>query len=303
MPVLPSISLHRLGVKCVPIPQETVQPSFVVVDDPSLYKAAGVKADPPAVAHRSIQGVKPKVTGLRFTMESAPVALHKHAARQAFKACTVPMLRKLTYKLRCEFEGHRPKKEDELAEACISACLPELSASEVKEIVKIRHKSRKDTQFECFAGTVADVANVEGTEKLFDEMDAKEFSEDIKRAREKLAGQRNPRPGAGQGGGAAPSSSKLLGGLHPIPEGEPTGAAFWAKTWIPQVKGCTLFKDTKRHNRWVVHYPRTTPPFSFSKAWGSGGVVTSRECWLRCIQWAWDQHTSAGGEPCPFRLE
>jgi hypothetical protein len=168
MPGLLDIGSHSLGRYVLLFPQETANASFVVVNDPSIYKAAGVKANPPAVAHRRIQGVKPKVLGLRFTMNAAPVTLYKHAARDAFKACTVPMLRKLTYKLHCELEGHRPKKEDELAQACISACLPELSAPEVQEIAKLRHKSRKDTQFESFAGTVADVANIEGAEKLFD---------------------------------------------------------------------------------------------------------------------------------------
>lgn len=74
----------------------------------------------------------------------------------------------------------------------------------------------------------------------------------------------------------------------------------YAAKYIPQVTGCSIYKDTKLHMRWSASYPTASPPHSTSQAFG---VSSDRDAMLHCLRWLWTQHAAHGGGECPFALE
>jgi hypothetical protein len=91
---------------------------------------------------------------------------------------------------------------------------------------------------------------------------------------------------------------------HSVPEADDTTLEAW-KAFLPQVRGCTLTLDVVWHNRFVVSYPKTTPPYSKSAVFGpeSRTGFTLKQAFLVCARWAWQEHLTQGGEPSPFNLD
>lgn len=67
-----------------------------------------------------------------------------------------------------------------------------------------------------------------------------------------------------------------------------------AKAFLPNVSGCSIVKDTTRHRRWVVKYPKPTPPHSASIDIRESGVRSSGVG----LSWAWDLYQVATGHQC-----
>ena len=127
-----------------------------------------------------------------------------------------------------------------------------------------------------------------------------------------VASAAGPAGASGSSAAAGSSASASSGlGVPPTVDGalrwpKQSGVTLaWAQSLLPQVSGCRISKDSNRHFRWQVCYPRTEAPNSKSCGFGrdaaeNDGVV--RSALVQCIHWAWQQHVDLGGEPVPFRL-
>jgi hypothetical protein len=72
-----------------------------------------------------------------------------------------------------------------------------------------------------------------------------------------------------------------------------------AKKYLPpNIKGCSIEKETDWHQRWKGFYPRATPPYSHSAKLSLG----ERESMLVVLRWIWNEHVLATGKMCPFDL-
>lgn len=101
---------------------------------------------------------------------------------------------------------------------------------------------------------------------------------------------------ASSSGGAAPREKAL-----PKPCGDAHPEVEWARTLLPDVRGCALHRDDLWHGRWKANYPVRTPPYSMSRSWGKG--KTSVEALREVLTWVWAAHAEHSQEQCPFRLD
>ena len=73
-----------------------------------------------------------------------------------------------------------------------------------------------------------------------------------------------------------------------------------ARQFLPE--GASLHMETEWHTRWRVEYPDPVLPFTTSCSFDEESHQSKRDALLFCLRFAWECHTHATGEACPFDL-
>ena len=264
-------------------------------------------------------GEKPQIV---IQLEEKPVPLMTCAARRAFKNMTVQYMGQLLTSLSLK----RLPKEIELAAALVEKVLG-ISAEAAMKIA-LQHRFG-DKVAQPFSGNLASGANLDAVSHLFGQEDQEEVKKVVEKekvarakrmktlSKEKAAkvketsaagaegaSSSSAAAGSSSSGSSGPGAPPTSGGAVQWPRQSGVTPA-WAKRLLPQVPGCRIAKDNRRHFRWEVTYPRAEPPYSRSCGFGRAGAENEeavRAALARCIHWAWQQHVDAGGEPMPFSL-
>lgn len=188
----------------------------------------------------------------------------------------------------------RPRTDRDYARVLIKSQLPD-EPDDVVESILDQHRSgasEKDVWGTCLSP---------GCSKEIDGILDKDEAAEVRGKLAKVAAQAS----AAKASSSSSSSSTVPKGRQPtrlknIPfSGEVSKEE--ATRLLPKVAGCNLTLDRKRHMRWVCSYPREQSPFSKSAVWNE--ERSSRDALLCVVRWAWNSHTEATGERCPWNLD
>jgi hypothetical protein len=223
------------------------------------------------------------------------------AARRAFLPLTMQHMADLADSMGVPLPSPRPVTEKGWTSLLVNHFLPSLSQAERDKIIE----KRGNRQYKQHETVLDNAGNMDVVEGIVDESDMPKFAA-VSKARQLASAKSASRPGAG-----APSSSaagqtpkaQVVQTFVPIP-GVKSCTPEWAKRYIPQVPGCSISLDDRRHNRWSVQYKeKPGPPFHHTKAYGNEATVSRRAALIHCLKWVWGVHTDMTGQPCPWLLE
>ena len=267
---------------------------FVLVDKMDEWQAVDCIAVPPRCAGQYGLPEGP-AAGIQVVVTAKSVSLEAYAALQAFPGMTVPYLSKLWSELKVKTKSSRPTTEPALLRGLVSHCLPQLTAEQVENIVKLRKlkPSREPTDT-----LLLDAAVISSAGKHMDEDMHQEFEKYAKSRNVQLSGVHADTTAGGSSG-----SGTVRTGLGQATKISLVGAKTpeWAKDFLPKnVPGCGIKKDDVRHMRWQTHYPCDVPPFSWSKSWGF--MCTDGESLNYVLTAVWSAHTKKTGEACPYEF-
>lgn len=242
-------------------------------------------------------------SGVSFTWQGAGSmqGLLLTAASRAFADMGVYFLHKLASKLQLRpAGGNRPATELPLVMALISHIHPDMPAGDVEQLARTRG-GLKDKSIDSL------LLHEDNLQLLERSLDADDYDEMVRhkaefskqQAKLKAADSQARSVGRRSGGGATSSSTSRPFTPSAIPHCHKFTVA-QAKEYLPPCASAS--KDAIRHFRWVVSYPRDSPPFSTSKAWRTAGL-SEREALMQCLRVVWGWHEAAGGDCCPWVLE
>lgn len=217
-----------------------------------------------------------------------PMSLLKCAALRAFKNLTTTQCKQLIERAPLPVSRPYPRRELDLIMSCIFAVCPDLDEAEIEAIVK-QHRGCKTAQsvWACARNST----NLEHIDGLLDADEAKEVRDKVHQKEVHAAVSAGKRVVANKG----PRKPRKM----VVPE-EPTFTKEQVAELLPQVRGCSINKDTALHGRWKVRYPCDASPFRCSKVWNR--ERSEREAFFFGLCWAWSAHLQKTGEPCPFEL-
>lgn len=178
-----------------------------------------------------------------------------------------------------------PTLEAELAELLVRHCLPDRTDDEIKSILHSRHQHQKQR-----VQSYLTPENLDASHDVLEEDVVKEVKDDLRR--QAVTAAARSAPSQPQKEGRQPTKPKPLRG-DTFTQGE-------AKAFLPPTPGCSIHKDIIWHHRWVLKYPRETPPYSTSMTFAKAGA--ERAALLHVLSWAWDLHEKDFGSPCPWEL-
>lgn len=214
------------------------------------------------------------------------------AAKVGFRTMTVPQLKMLYKALEVPHKGAAPSTEHTSTFAMVRHCFPTWTDDEVLAAVSMR-SAKVASQVPAII-TEADVPTLAASYDDEEEKVEQQIEEILKG---RLKGATKSGGGKKQAAGSRKVPAQPVKKTLDV-QGELTKEA--AASYIPQVKGCSIYKDTKLHMRWVCSYPTPSPPHSTSQAFG---VSSDKAAMLHCIKWLWAQHVANGGEECPYLLD
>ena len=276
-----------------------------------------LQAMAPTVAWKALQLTKDTPADLRGIVlvtpkKIKPEPLLKSAARRGFCRLTVHHMSALVEDAEVPFKGRRPDRERDLAELLVRWQFPDVSGRGLEEFLK--HRSMKAPQAHP---TILCEENVQAVEGILhdDELDV------AKQTVVKCAPARKPQgdkhaagnvaassssSSSGGGAAAAQSSSSMVAAAGPGPRARaiPPGSytADQAREFMPQGGGAWL--GIHSGAAWQVKYPKkATYPKSHTQTWSEDDKGPSHfEALLGCLKWAWDAHSEATGQICPWTL-
>lgn len=263
-----------------------------LIYDHSQWQAAAVCPLPPADAARFAGHGAASAVRLFLKEKAAP--LLEFAARRAFANLSVPFLQRLWSLLSPPHEGARPATEQSLLSALLKHCLPGLSPEELADILKMRKSSSKEPSSSVLMHLDRDLSA-----RGFLDEDVQEAVNKLKSAHGSKSGQAHSGPTAGHSEaklGEAASSSGSAGRVKVSLIGSKTPE--FAREYMPKVKLAWVKKDCVRHRRWTAAYPVQQGQGSWSRSYGCH--FTEGQALRYCLSMAWQAHTLATGEPCPF---
>jgi hypothetical protein len=275
---------------------------FCQITDETAVKVCDLKLSPApsfAGADSSDSPIRPKGCLL---LPDHPIALYKHAAKDAFRNLTLSRMKELLANLVVRFPPRRvPTCEYEVCRWLVAHALEvDVTDSAILDPILATRKMKMSARF----GTAFTPENIDVADGVLD-------ADDFKAARKHVASNRktDEKAKSGTAGGTAGG-----GGKHKYPS-SPSGARLkamqdgaevplkMARSFMPFVKGCILDKDTTFHYRFKATYPNE-PPMQRVKTsvWNEG--VSEFAAFQVCVQWAWAQHcTKLPDEVCPFDFE
>ena len=187
--------------------------------------------------------------------------------------------------------GALPSTEFPLVMVLLKHVFPEAAKEELETYAKRRWETRK-LPYEC----------------LLEAQDVEEVAAELEEGhdREDMVQLMHAVVDAKSGSRASKTSSRRISKKTPAKpvakrasiEGDLD--AEQARLLLPQVKGCTAYKDVSFHLRWKMTYPRESPPFQVTQAFG---VSSDRGAMLFCLRRVWEWHLEKEGEMCPWMLE
>ena len=285
-----------------------VQPlwDFIVIADTEMWRVGRCKALPPCrVAEILAGGPQDAIPpGLALVPLGRLAPLLKWSANEGFPNVIVPHLQKLCKGRGLRMRTRLPHRERACTGLLLKDILPNMASERHEGIMVKRGLAKaKGAEQEDLLTLFLD------EEKLDDiaEHLEPEQIESVKKVLRERGASKPKKQNAGATAAAAKASSSSSGSgpsvatarRMPIAaEASSTLAA--AKRYVPQTLGCAITKDTKWHNRWCITYPCKVPPRSFRKSWGDGSTVDPHGCMVACIRWAWEKHTEATGQDCPW---
>ena len=110
-------------------------------------------------------------------------------------------------------------------------------------------------------------------------------------------------PGSSTGAAAAPVAGP---GQTVKPKIENEDMEYINNHVKPQITGCTIYNSVRVGEYWVARYPLqeggaiTKVQSYISKEGERIEGKTSRHCLNWVLHWAWECHTAATGQPCPW---
>ena len=209
------------------------------------------------------------------------VPLLQMAALRAFKTMTVPRMKKLVREFGMPADARRITNELSLCAVLVRHCLPDLFAGALQDVLELRSKQLDPELMSSIllqdSGICADMFDQDGAAEVGK---IKQKGTKVGKRQHPQQQQQQPAPAAARASAPSASSSSGTTGLS---EGggvrksrQFPGASDIvlsdARLYVPQVRGCSVTKDEKRHWRWKIQYPRSSPPYSNSCSYG--GEVT-----------------------------
>jgi hypothetical protein len=226
-----------------------------------------------------------------------------HCARsECFSRFTVLQMLELVDEAGAPYlHGARPKLEADVVECLVRHLLPRATEEELEEVYGKRKRMKRSP---IQAKITPELAAL--VEEAVPEQDAPTVDEDFaklfvdKVAKTNVKKRKQPAQAEGQ-----PSQVATVGqasspsmGLRRI-----TGTVFstgQARSLMPKARGTSIAIHTGR--AWQVKYIQrvTEGPKSHMETWGPDR--SHRQCLLMCLSWAWQRHTEATSETCPWDL-
>ena len=235
-------------------------------------------------------------------------AVEKAAAREGFRGLTCAFLEKAMTHFKLRFAlGARPTRERDMVSALVRACWPEATEAELAASLKARGQTHT---LDDANAVLLDPEEIDALDIGLDADDLKVVKDQAK----KVKAARDHRQARLAAESAPIRMEELVAvpeeitaaeehrkdwAVRPFPTADEDISLAIAKTFLPEVRGCTITKDAKRFSRWSASYPRLFPPTHVSKSWGptTGHTVsTSLEFVVRTL---WEWHEFETGEPCP----
>jgi len=262
----------------------------LTITDPEAWKVMSVEALPPAVAAaRWPLEVAAKCQGeIILVPAGEATTLVRAAALKAFQNFTFGQLKGFAAMMKVKVPTiGRPKSEYDWCRLLVQWALPELGPEACQKVVE-EHRGCKPPQV---WGTQLTGAAADLVDRVLDKEDVKDVRAAVAQASSSSSsGSKGPAAKKAR----AASRLKQVTFKHEFTREE-------AAAYLPQVKGCSLGWDLKRHMRWVASYPNPSSPFSCSSVWNA--EVSSRDACLKVIRWAWSCHLKQTGEACPYDLQ
>ena len=262
----------------------------LTITDPEAWKVMSVEALPPAVAAaRWPLEVAAKCQGeIILVSAGEATTLVRAAALKAFQNFTFGQLKGFAAMMKVKVPTiGRPKSEYDWCRLLVQWALPELGPEACQKVVE-EHRGCKPPQV---WGTQLTGAAADLVDRVLDKEDVKDVRAAVAQASSSSSsGSKGPAAKKAR----AASRLKQVTFKHEFTREE-------AAAYLPQVKGCSLGWDLKRHMRWVASYPNPSSPFSCSSVWNA--EVSSRDACLKVIRWAWSCHLKQTGEACPYDLQ
>jgi hypothetical protein len=230
-------------------------------------------------------GLKPVARG--------PQPLLKHSGMNGFRGLSVPRLKDLCKmpSVGLKYRGALPSLEFPLVMLLLKHVFPEAAKEELEQYAKRRWETRK-FPYEC-------LLNAQDVEEVACELEEGHDREDILQLMHSVV---DAKTGSTASKAKTRKISKKTAAKPVVKKASIEGSldAEQARLLLPQVKGCTAYKDVSFHYRWKMTYPRETPPFQVTQAFG---VSSDREAMLFCLRRIWEWHLELEGEMCPWMLE
>lgn len=283
---------------------------FHWVSDPSDWRVVqcdldvvedGMSAGPAAIA--------PKLLARGST-------LLKHACLQGFPRLTVPLLRRLFYKV-LNVTGDPPARlatEASLVAALSRHILDSPTEAAIAEVMQRRHKGDTPQDLPVDDALTVDMLAVLENDIADDDAGIRAQIEKLREVALRQAAARQQKveevnkaahamaaqaasSGSGSSGVGAPPVGPRPRRFVPVPTSGPTAEE--ARVWLPE--GFRVSKDSQRENRWRVRGPSLVG--ERSKSFGRGSSLTEWEALAFLLEVAWRSHSQATGEQCPWSFE
>jgi hypothetical protein len=223
-------------------------------------------------------------------LESQAMKLVDYAARHAFRTLNVDQMKKLADEYKLLWPKPKPKTEFDIARFLMHNFLPKFSSIQVDNLIdEFRHARKPSVWKSSFTA-----GNVDLVAKVVDTDGAALAKERVAtKALDKEERDLQSRRAAGKRTARQKYTKRSIGDsiTHDFTCNE-------AKEWCPQVLGCNLSIDDKKHMRWIISYPNKESPFATSAVWNAD--VTSKQALYHCLRWAWECHELATTEVNPY---
>jgi hypothetical protein len=235
---------------------------------------------------------KGKQIGLK-PVASGPLPLLKHSAMNGFRGLSVPRLKDLCKmpSIGLKHRGPMPSTEFPLVMLLLKHVFPDAAKEELEKYAKRRWETRK-FPYEC-------LLEAQDVEEVAAELEEGHDREDMVQLMHAVIDAKTDK--AASKVGARRMNKKTA--AKPVVQRPAIEGALdveQARLLLPQVKGCTAYKDVSFHYRWKMTYPRESPPFQVTQAFG---VSSDRGAMLFCLRRVWEWHLEQEGEMCPWMLE
>jgi hypothetical protein len=213
-------------------------------------------------------------------------AVERAAAREGFRGLTCAFLEKAMTHFKLRFTlGARPTRERDMVSALVRACWPEVTEAELAACLKARGQTHT---LDDANAVLLDPEEIDALDIGLDADDLKVVKDQAKKVNIARGNKKAKLPSE-----SAPVRMEALVLVpeetaaaeeipkdwveRPFPTADEDITLAIAKTFLPEVRGCTISKDVKRFSRWSAQYPRAFPPTHVSKSWGptTGHTVSS----------------------------
>ena len=238
------------------------------------------------------------------TEGGGPRPVLEHAARQGFRHMNSSHLDKLMSKLGLRFpSGSRPTRIADMVRTLVRRMLPTATDEEVEQC--LAQRPQKFT----YKTSLQDPANLQHIEHAIDEDDLVAIKESVqreKKAQVAAKATRDPETAIAPTHGVGDAIGKGAGKewqVRPCPSGPEDMDVATARSYLPTVAGIALTKDVKRFSRWSLYFPKDSPPYYCTKAWGARTGLSVRAALRVVLKQAWEWYHEQTGKPVELSFD